>query len=154
MHLWGAVFQPFSACHCCVCTPLRLCTQSPPEFPQIVFIPFDCRGAANAGSKQTVCLISAVSSCLSSCDRWWPGQQRGLAKHRGWRWPGKREETQQKERDLSEGGHQHHEGMALPAPNGELKESAVGLSCSQFHITCAHWQQPRLFFCLFWPQRV
>lgn len=32
MHLWGAVFQPFSACHCCVSIPLRLCIQSPPEF--------------------------------------------------------------------------------------------------------------------------
>lgn len=54
---------------------------------EIVFIPFERRGAANAGSKQTVCLISAVSSCFLSCDRWWPGQQRGFAKHRGRRWP-------------------------------------------------------------------
>lgn len=36
---------------------------------EIVFIPFERRGAANAGSKQTVCLISAVSSCFLSCDR-------------------------------------------------------------------------------------
>lgn len=55
---------------------------------EIVFIPFERRGAANAGSKQTVCLISAVSSCFLSCDRWWPGQQRGFTEHRGWWWPG------------------------------------------------------------------
>lgn len=36
---------------------------------EIVFIPFEHRGAANAGSKQTVCLISTVSSCFLSCDR-------------------------------------------------------------------------------------
>lgn len=36
---------------------------------EIVFIPFERGGAANAGSKQTVCLISAVSSCFLSCDR-------------------------------------------------------------------------------------
>lgn len=51
--------------------------------PKIAFIPFDCRSAANAGSKQTVSLIGAVSSCLSSCDRRRPGQQRGLAEHGG-----------------------------------------------------------------------
>lgn len=55
---------------------------------KIVFIPFEHRGAANAGSKQTVCLISTVSSCFLSCDRWWSGQQCGFAEHRGWRWPG------------------------------------------------------------------
>lgn len=68
---------------------------------EIIFIPFDCRGTTNAGGKQTVCLIPAVSSCFSSCDRRWPGQQRGFTKHRGWWWPGQREETQQEERDLS-----------------------------------------------------
>lgn len=31
---------------------------------EIVFIPFERRGAANAGSKQTVCLISGISSCF------------------------------------------------------------------------------------------
>lgn len=57
--------------------------KAPQNSPQIAFIPFDCRSAANAGSKQTVSLISAVSSCLSSCDRRRPGQQRGLAEHGG-----------------------------------------------------------------------
>lgn len=50
---------------------------------EIVFIPFEHRGAANAGSKQTVCLISTVSSCFLSCDRRWFGQQCGFTEHRG-----------------------------------------------------------------------
>lgn len=50
---------------------------------EIAFIPFDCRSAANAGSQQTEGLITAVSSCLPSCDRRRPGQQRGLAEHGG-----------------------------------------------------------------------
>lgn len=122
--------QPFSAHHCCHSIPLRLCIQTPPPHPPplprrqnspgIAFIPFDCRSAANAGSKQTA---SPITHCLSPVcchvTRRRPGQQRGLAEHGGRRRPRKGEETQQEEGDLSEGGHQHHEGMALPAPNGE-----------------------------------
>lgn len=100
-------------------TPPSLHTKPPEFLRKSHFIPFDFRSAANAGSKQTASLIAAVSSCLSSCDRRRPGQQRGLAEHGGRRRPGKREETQQEARDLPEGGHQHHEGMALPAPNSE-----------------------------------
>lgn len=106
---------------------------------EIAFIPFDCRSAANAGSKQTVSLITAVSSCLLSCDRRRPGQQRGLAEHGGRRRPGKREEAQQEERDLSEGGHQHHEGVALPAPNGQsFSPLALLLMCPHHHTPLLH----------------
>ena len=67
----------------CLYTPPSVHTK-PSRIPfEIVFIPFERRGAANAGSKQTVCLISAVSSCFLSCDRWRPGQQRGFTEHGG-----------------------------------------------------------------------
>lgn len=45
--------------------PPSLHTKPPQNSHQIAFIPFDCRGAANAGSKQTVSLIAAVSSCFA-----------------------------------------------------------------------------------------
>lgn len=114
----GAVFQLL----------LRLLT--PGILSEIVFICFEFRGTANAGSKQTMCLISAVSSACFfffsvSCDRWRPGQQRRLTEYRGRRWPRKGKETQQEERDLPQSGHQHHESMALPAPNGEFTPAAA-----------------------------
>ena len=36
---------------------------------KILFIPFEHRSTANAGSKQSVRLIFTVSSCFLSCDR-------------------------------------------------------------------------------------
>lgn len=57
MHLWGAVFQPLFACHCASLYPSACAYKALQNSFEIVFIPFERRGASNAGSKQTVCLI-------------------------------------------------------------------------------------------------
>lgn len=51
--------------------------------------------------------------------RRWLRQQRRVAWHRGRRRSGEGQEEAEKARHLPQGGHQHHEGVALPASHGK-----------------------------------
>lgn len=144
MHLWGAVFQPFSACHCCVSIPLCLCIQSPPEFlAKSHWFPFERhrRGRMREVNKPRVWSpLSLPVSCHVTGD----GLDNSVAS------PSTGDDDdpdKEKKRNKKRGIFPKVATNIMRA--WLFQHLTVSCICSRFHITRARWtSQPRAFLLL------